>query len=444
MNTTELLRFLDAGVSSLHVAREITARFEQAGFRRLSLGEQWMLEPGQGVLVEQGGTVVAFRAGTSPPAESGILAMAAHTDSPGLQLKLRSARFADGLLQVPVEVYGGPILATWLDRELSLAGVVVARNGNAGVDRVLVRSPRTVAVIPNLAIHLNREVNENLHYNQQEHLQALFPGVTAAEDNDGPAAMLSLLGQMADLDPGDIVDAQVFLLPSETAHSFGRKPTLVVSPRIDNLAGCFPVMEALRTAPVRPHGALAVFFNHEEIGSNTNVGAAGGFLDQVLHRLVLAHQSSSSTGALDTFERAMARTVLISNDAAHARHPNYREKHDPGYAPWIGGGPVIKRSATWRYLGDAAVAGWFRAVCESLTVPVQELQSRSDMRAGSTIGPAVATRFGVRGVDVGIPMLAMHSARETAAVDDVAAMTTVLTEIFERTQNEVLDPPETR
>lgn len=430
--TTGLVRFLDTGVSSFHVAREVAARFEQGGFRRLRSADPWDLAPGDAFVLEEGGSVIAGRLGGRPMAEAGAVVAAAHTDSPGLQLKPNGATVDDGMLVVPVEVYGGPILASWIDRELALAGRVVYRDGDGLVGTAYVADRRPRAVIPNLAIHLNREINEGVSYNRQDHLRAIFGPV---DGDDGPAALTTQIAELAGVPPEALLDTELFLVPYVTAATIGDQGQLLVSPRIDNLAGCFAVMEALlASVDDAAHTRLAVFFNHEEIGSQTGVGAAGRQLEGVLRRLVGSDAGGSSDAA---FERAMARSVLISNDAAHGRHPNYRDKHDPAYAPRLGGGPTVKKSAIWRYVSDLEIAGWFAALAQDSGVPLQYLQNRSDIRAGSTIGPHASTRLGLRGIDVGIPILAMHSARETAAVADVESMIRVLTAAYGRSSDEI-------
>ncbi len=444
----DIIRFLDEGVSSFHVARSVAARLRESGFRRLPLGDQWEIAAGDAVFVEQGGSVIAVRAGSAPVDSHGMVVLAAHTDSPGLQIKPHSATFADGLVQVPVEVYGGPILASWMDRELTIAGRILVQEGPTGTLRtMLIAGKRPLAVIPNLAIHLNREINEGAVYNRQDHLKALMGpgGPTANEggatttDNDAQTWIYQRVAELAGVNPEDIVDTELFLIPTEAARLVG-DGGLMVSPRIDNGAGTFSVLQAIsHQASPALHTQVAVFFNHEEIGSATNVGAAGALLESVLRRVVTA-----LTGDSATFDRVLARSLLVSNDAAHARHPNYADKHDPGYAPVLGGGPVIKKSAIWRYVGDLSAAGWFATVCKEAEVPVQYLQNRSDIRAGSTIGPAVAARLGLRGLDVGIPMLAMHSARETASTVDVDYMIRVLRALLVRNNDEILDPDSSR
>ncbi|MFW5693860.1 MAG: M18 family aminopeptidase [Alkalispirochaeta sp.] len=440
MTTHDIVRFLDEGVSSYHVAQSVAARLRETGFRPLPLGDRWTISPGEAVFVEQGGSVVALRVGSAPIESHGVVLLAAHTDSPGLQLKLHSAAFADGLVQVPVEVYGGPILASWLDRDVAPAGRIVVQEPGDRLRTILVAGKRPVATIPNLAIHLNREVNDGVAYNRQDHLKALFgPGEPDGPEDSAPAWLYRRVAELAGVSPDAIIDAELFLVPTEPARLLG-EGGLLASPRIDNLAGTFSVLQAIsRQSQPSTHTQAAVFFNHEEIGSSTNVGAAGALLESVLRRAV-----GALTGDGANLDQVLARSILVSNDAAHARHPNYADKHDPGYAPVLGGGPVIKKSAIWRYVGDLSAAGWFSTICDQADVPVQYLQNRSDIRAGSTIGPAVATRLGLRGLDVGIPILAMHSARELASTVDVDYMTKALRALLSRNNDEILDPDSAR
>lgn len=429
MSTAELRRFLDTAPTSHHAARLIAARLQERGFRRVRRHEPLDLSPGAGILIEENGTVIAIRAGHAAPAEQGAIIAAAHTDSPGLQLKTHAAQLQDGLMRVPVEVYGGAILATWLDRELVLAGRIVLEEGGTRETR-LVHTQRPIGVIPNLAIHLDRSINDGVSYNRQDHLQVLMSA--PAGQADGVSLFDAWLAELLDCDPEHIVASELVVVPAAPAAHVGSRTGsdgsdgLIVSPRIDNLAGCYAVQEALLAAPPdSAHSQVAVFFNHEEIGSATSVGAAGNLLRVTLERSVSALQDASagSHRQPDDLDRFLSRSLLLSNDASHARHPNYADRHDPGYAPLLGGGPVIKRSATWRYLGDLDVAAWFTSLCRHNDVPLQHFQTRSDLPAGSTIGPAAASQLAIAGIDIGIPMLAMHSARETASAADVHAIT---------------------
>jgi aspartyl aminopeptidase len=449
----QFVRFLDGGVSPFHVSRQIGGILSETGSRELLPGDSWSIARDEMVHVQFGGTVVAFRPGTEPPEDRGIVIGAAHTDSPGLQIKHRSATYVDGVLQVPVEVYGGPIVATWLDRELQLVGQVLVREENDGIRQHAVATRRPIGIIPNLAIHLNREANESLSYNRQDHLQVIVP-VDSIEDNEvsetglgrskkdeatvsvaaqsgrveGVALFRRFVAKQVGVPEDAIVDMELHVVTSEGASTVGNgDSTLVVSPRIDNLAGCFSVLEGFRRATHKEHGMVAIFFDHEEIGSATHHGAAGGLTMRSLRRFLHGRHGSTSLEV----DRALERSLLVSNDCAHARHPNYANKHDAGYAPLLGGGPVIKKSAIRRYASELSGIGIFANACSRGGFNPQYLQNRSDIAAGSTIGPAVASRLSVESVDVGVPMLSMHSARETVAIKDVAAMATALQYVFE-------------
>jgi len=460
MNTvSQIVQFFDSGVSAGHVATEIAARLSESGSRRLDPGDPWRIAPGEAVHLHLDGTVIAYRGASGN--ETGIVIAAAHTDSPGLQLKHRSAVVRDRLIQIPVEVYGSPILATWIDRELQIVGRVAIdeRDGDdgrgpAGDARVVPRvipfaTRRPTAIIPNLAIHLNREVNDSLAYNRQDHLKVLMPipddrpsppgerseaqqGPGRSHDTespDGAALLTAMIADILGLDPTSIVDMELSVVPVDGAGVIGSgRSALIVSPRIDNLAGCYTVLEGFRAAKGQERfGQMAVFFDHEEIGSTTAGGAAGDLTRRTIERLLRGRGFDP-----DGIDRVLARSVLVSNDGAHARHPNYSDKHDAGYAPVLGGGPVVKKSAIRRYATELPVAAWFASACRDANVPVQYLQNRSDIVAGSTIGPAVASRLVVASVDTGIPMLSMHSSRETAAVSDIIATTQVFRNLFER------------
>jgi aspartyl aminopeptidase len=430
MIPSEIIRFLDTSLTSIHGAAEISTILTERGSRPLHIGDSWSVAPGEAVHVVLSGTVVAFRAGTDNPDTASVVIGAAHTDSPGLQLKERSARVVDGFLQIPVEVYGGPILATWLDRELLVAGRIAVHDDRAGSGVKLLRfsSRRPWAIIPNLAIHFNREMNESLTYNRQDHLKALIPLETGNPDgSSGGELFRRIVAGAADIDVDGIVDMELQLLPAQPATPVGPDNGLISSARIDNLAGCMSLLDGFTTAQTgaEGHSSMAIFYDHEEIGSTTAFGAAGDVTRHTLLRFLRA-----LCGRDADHDAVVSRSVLVSNDCAHGRHPNYADKHDDGYAPTVGGGPVIKKSAARRYATELDIAAWFGSVCRRKNIPVQYLQNRSDIPAGSTIGPAVASRLMIPGVDVGIPMLAMHSARETVHIRDIDLMAQAFREVF--------------
>lgn len=445
MNETiqQFVRFLDTGVSPFHVSTEIAGKLSEGGAGEVMPGESWRISQDETVYARFGGAVIAFRPGTGAPEEHGLVIGAAHTDSPGLQIKDRSATYVDGVLQVPVEVYGGPLIATWLDRELQLVGRVILRDEDGTIHFRTLATRRPVGIIPNLAIHFNREANESLNYNRQDHLKVIIPvDPTDAEEETerrpgegsqrpvrkGVQLFRRLIATQLGVPDDGIVDMELYVVPSEGASTIGfGENALVVSPRIDNLAGCFSVLEGFQRAEPQGHGILAIFFDHEEIGSTTYHGAAGGLTMRTIRRLLQGCHGSAPAGV----DRTLERSLLVSNDCAHARHPNYANKHDDGYAPLLGGGPVVKKSAIRRYASELRGVGIFTDACNRNGIGVQYLQNRSDIAAGSTIGPAVASRLSVESVDVGIPMLSMHSARETVAIKDVASMSLAFQRVFE-------------
>lgn len=443
-----VIDFLNDGYTAYHVASQIADHLGAHRFRELDERNAWHVSAGDRVFIRRSGSVLAIRMGTAPASEQALTIVAAHTDSPSLQLKLSSARIENGVARIPVEVYGGPILATWLDREVRVAGIVTYREDDGRISVRRVVTPSAIGIIPNLAIHLNRDVNDGASYNKQEHLAVVVPlANTAPQDgahathsqSDSPAGtpgsnaaarILHEIGTLCGLDPLRIESAELYAVPATPAAIIGSDERLVAAARIDNLAGSYTTLEAICRAGETDHTQVAIWFNHEEIGSMTSAGAAGSFLTSVIRRLYAVHQPG--TGTLEeTIARVLARSVLVSNDGAHALHPNYADKHDAGYAPLLGGGPVVKRSAVWRYVADANVAAWFTARCRSADVPVQQMQNRSDIPAGSTIGPAASAQLGIRGVDIGVPMLAMHSARETMHERDVEFMTRALVAVYE-------------
>lgn len=444
-------RVLDASPTAFHAGEEIARRLREAGFTELAERERWQLQAGKSYFVRRDlGAVIAFRSGSGEPAETGAVIAGAHTDSPALKLKIESEKGVDGLVTMATEIYGGPILSTWLDRDLEIAGRASLRAGAGGgsrggggsgaaggVESRLVRLEGLRAVIPNVAIHLNRKVNEGFEYNKQEHLRCILGRVDGEGDSDAAAGesasdagagylrrqVAAELGVAAE----DILGLDLFLADSAPAALLTRSgaPQLYASRHIDNLAGCSTTLDALLESEVTPWTQVAVFFDNEEIGSRSHAGAQSGFLDRILDRLVLASGGSHE----DTF-RLRARSFLLSNDGAHGAHPNFHDKYDAAYLPRLGGGPVLKSHAGLSYTSVAESTAWFRRACEEGGVPHQVYANRSDGRSGSTIGPLIQTRSDLRSVDVGLPMLAMHSVREIGDVTDLELMTRAIAGLY--------------
>jgi aspartyl aminopeptidase len=417
---TDLLRFIEAAPTPRHAVAEVARRLIAGGFRAFDERESWTLEPGTRGYVTRGGSIVAFVQGEVSAADSGFSVIGAHTDSPNLRLKPLPEYESAGYSELSVEVYGGVLLSTWLDRDLSVAGYVVLRDGS----EALVRLDGPVCRIPNLAIHLNRDVNkEGLTLNPQLHLAPVvgLPGEPASRLLE--RVVLALDGPAAGARESDVMAFELSLFDGQPGVLGGCDAEFLFSARLDNLASCHAATSALLAgAPRTEKTRVVALYDHEEVGSQSATGARSELLETLLGRL---------TGvAGDALPRALSRSLMVSADMAHAVHPNYADKHDRQHRPVLGRGPVIKTNANQSYATDAHGAAAFRAACEAENVTPQHFVSRNDMACGSTIGPISAARLGLRTVDVGNPMLSMHSCREMAGSADVEPMIRVLTRLF--------------
>ena len=407
----DLCAFLDRSPTPYHAAREATDRLSKAGFTELTEREPWALAPGdRRWLVRNDGSVVAFVVGTESPATAGFRLIGAHTDSPNLRVKPHADVYRHGYHQLGVEVYGGVLLSTWLDRDLSLAGRVMLDRGGGRVETRLCNLERPVARVANLAIHLNRKVNsDGLVINEQKHL---LPMVGLGSDDNLRRELAGQLEEKAD----EILAWDLCLYDTERAVIGGLAEEFVFSARLDNLASCHASVTALIAASgPSPATRGIVLYDHEECGSRSAAGAAGTVLRDTLSRIVEAHPDRQP----QAFARAMAASVLISADMAHAIHPNYPDQHDKEHAPRLNRGLVIKSNSNQSYATDAFTAARFESLCREVGYRAQRFVVRSDLPCGSTIGPITAAALGLRTVDVGGPMLSMHSCREMCGTLDV-------------------------
>jgi aspartyl aminopeptidase len=425
----DLLRFIDRSPTPYHAVAEAAARLRAAGFTELLEAELWELSPGDArYVVRGGGSLLAFVVGERSPAEAGFHLVGAHTDSPNLRVKPLPDVTKEGYRQLAVEPYGGVLLHSWLDRDLSLAGRVTLHAG-AGVVTRLLDFQRPLLRVPNLAIHLQREIaTKGLELNAQSHLVPVL-GLEGAP----PLAELVAVELRAQLDrpvaAGDVLGFDLMAYDAQPAARAGARGELLFAPRLDNLASCHAALSALAAARAAPLPAWTngiVLYDHEEVGSRSAHGAAGSFLADGLGRLV----ASVKGGAPQGLARAATRSLLFSADMAHAVHPNFADKHEPGHRPRLGGGPVIKVNANQSYASDAVGIGHVTSLCRSLGVTPQHFVTRSDLACGSTIGPLAAASVGIRAVDLGNPMLSMHSCRELAGAEDVAPMIALLAAFF--------------
>lgn len=404
-SASDLLAFIDASPSPFHCAAEAARRLEVAGFHRLDERSPWPVSAGA-FFVVRGGSLVAWRTTGGADPLAGFRIIGAHTDSPNLRLKPNPDAGRAGYRQLAVEVYGGALRNSWLDRDLGLSGRVALAGDTSEVR--LVRVDRPWARIPQLAIHLDRTANDGLALNPQTHLVPVW-GVGDATDGD----LVRAVAAEIDVDPAQVLGCDLMLHDLCPGSLIGQDDDFISASRIDNQLSCWAAVEALvgvgDTRPVRGEAPAPVvcLFDHEEIGSQTSTGADSTLLPTVLERVSL-------TAGLDRegFHRALAGSRCLSADGAHATHPNYADRHEPGHHVRIDGGPVLKANANQRYATDASGAAWVRRCAQRAGVPLQTFVVRSDLACGSTIGPVTASRLGIDTVDVGVAQLAMHSVRE--------------------------------
>jgi aspartyl aminopeptidase len=407
----DLLQFLDNSPSPWHAVESTIERLD--GFECLHEADPWNNLPPNGYVVRDG-AIIAWRSPGGDIAPSSPFRLAgAHTDSPVLRVKPHPDSDALGWRQLGVEVYGGILNNTWLDRDLGIAGRVIGSDGTS----TLVNVANPIARVPQLAVHLDREVNsKGLTLDAQQHLKPIW-GVGISSSGE----FASWIGSQAGLN-GPAAWWELCLYDVQGASIMGADRSLIASGRLDNLLSCWAATRALVEARPPAHTALIVFNDHEEVGSSSTTGAAGPFLEQVLSRLVAARGGTS-----EDFHRALAASSCISADNAHAVHPNYPERHDPDHRPIVNAGPALKVNANQRYATSADTAAEFQRACEAAGVPWQVFVSRNNMPCGSTIGPLTATRLGIATADVGVPQLSMHSARELCGVDDPVHLSNALT-----------------
>ena len=415
----DLLRFVEASPSPFHAVAELARRLHAAGFQRLDERSTWQLAAGdRRYVVRDGGSIAAFVIGTGAASQAGFRLIGAHTDSPVLKVRPHPDVRRFGHRLVSVEPYGGLLLHTWMDRDLTLAGRVACRTADGSVELRLVHLPGAWLRIPSLAIHLFRELREEgLRLDPQRHIVPLWAA------GDGPGLM-DAIGDHLGVDPDDLLAWDLVTADTQPPALGGAAGAYVFAPRLDNLGSCHAGVSALLAAKAGAATQVLIANDHEEVGSGSAEGARGPFLEDTLRRIAAA--TDAATGDGQAFAVAMARSRLVSADMAHAVHPNYADRHEPGHQPGLGGGPVIKHHAGQSYATDADTAGWFTARADDAGVTVQHFVTRADLPCGSTIGPLTATRLGIPTVDVGNPMLSMHSVREQAAAADVAPMVAAL------------------
>ncbi len=402
---SDLLRFLDGSPSPAHAVASSVARLVAAGFDHAEFGllDHSFFELEKGVVSHRGAVIFWSWPSISPADQKGAFFVGAHTDSPCLRLKPRPDSSGAGLSLLEVEVYGGALLNSWLDRDLGVAGVLYDK---AGLGR-LIEERNAIARIPQLAIHLDRDVNEKgLQLNRQAHMRPIW--------STGERTFLEHLGVNREVAGFDIVFFDV-----TPARIVGASGDLIASGRLDNLVSCWAAVDAAMDHR-GPRPFICALFDHEEVGSESTTGAAGPLLETVIDELLRVR--GRLAGRFDF----LRRSLCVSADNAHALHPNYPERHDPRHAPLVNHGPALKTNSNQRYATSGAGAAIVRGVANDAGIPFQEFVSNNSMPCGSTIGPITATRLGIETIDIGVPQLAMHSARETCGTEDPLALRDLL------------------
>lgn len=426
-----LLSFLDASPVNFLAVKNIADMLEAGGFRRLNpalpigtvnAGDRFFV-------TKNDSSIFAFRIGAKPLADVGFHMICAHADSPTFRIKPNAEMLVEGgLVKLNTEVYGGPIMSTWFDRPLTLAGRVIVRGENVmQPETMLLHIKRPLLQISNLAIHFNRQVNDGVKLSKQKDVLPLLGQITSQLEagNLLMNVIVEELNKQRPIQQEDILDFDLYLADTAPACTFGVHNEFISAGRLDDLSMCFAGLEAMLAAHDTDTTQVLAIFDNEETGSQTKQGAGSPFLSYMLKRIALAQ-----TNTEEAYYQAVERAFMISADNAHAWHPNYAEKYDPTNHPMLGGGPVIKFNAAQKYASDAASAAVFAGLCAKAGVPCQRFVNHSDVAGGSTLGNILASSIPLRGVDMGNAILAMHSCRETGSVRDHEYCVKVFTEFF--------------
>jgi len=440
----EMIKLIDASPTPFHLCAEASTMLLAAGFVELDETDNWrpLLKPGGKYFFVRGGTLVAFFVGGAFQAGNGFNVVGAHTDSPVLKLKPCSKKSAHGCIQINVEAYGGGLWHTWFDRELSLAGVVVVKEKDGSYCKKLVHVKRPLLRIPNLCIHLtSAEDRGKFAPNKETHLQPILGLVseavnkTASGDGNGAAdptgmgarhapELLRIVATELACDVADVMDFEMTLYDTQPSQAWGVAREFLSAPRLDNQMHCFTALRALlhraeSAPPTAPDICLIALFDHEEVGSDSNTGAGGPVMSESLERISSCFAADEPHAAAEALRISTRRSFLMSADSAHAVHPNYAEKHQAAHAPTLNKGTVIKTNDNQRYATNVESGFVVREIARLAGIGVQEFMVKNDCPCGSTIGPIIASKTGLRTVDVGAGCWSMHSIRETVGVADI-------------------------
>lgn len=424
-----LLDFLDASPVNFLAAHNIAESLEQAGYRQVDPSEPiGEVKAGDKLYVTKNdSSVYAFHIGHRQMADAGFHMICAHCDSPTFRIKPNAEMLCEGgIVKLNTEVYGGPIMSTWFDRPLTIAGRVIVRGEDALAPKtLLLHVKRPLLQISNLAIHFNRQVNDGVKLSKQKDMLPIL-GIVSDELERG-SLLMNIICSELNIRQEDILDFDLYLADAMPACTFGAHDEFISSGRLDDLSMCYAGLEAMTATETTDATKVLAIFDNEETGSQTKQGAGSPFLSMMLKRIALVQ-----SGTEEAFCQAVERAFMISADNAHAWHPNYSEKYDPTNHPVLGGGPVIKFNAAQKYASDAVSASVFAEICRESGVPSQRFVNHSDVAGGSTLGNILAQSIPVRGVDMGNAILAMHSCRETGSVADHAYCVKAFTQFFSK------------
>ena len=418
----DLIDFLAQSPTPFHAVSTMASRLQREGFRELKEADAWDLQPsGRYYVIRNSSAIVAFSLGERPAVESGFRMVGAHTDSPCLRVKPSPELDQKGYFQLGVEVYGGALLNPWFDRDLSLAGRVTFKDQQGAVKSVLVDYEQPIAVIPSLAIHLDREANSKRSINAQKHIPPILMQAEAGKTDFRELLLEQVNQQHCSVDAVQVLDYELSFYDTQAPAMVGLNNDFLASARLDNLLSCYVGLQSLLQAG--DQHCVLVCNDHEEVGSASTSGAQGPMLASILQRI---------TGDSESLTRSIDRSMMISADNAHGIHPNFIDRHDGNHGPKLNAGPVIKINSNQRYASNSETSSLFRHLCSEADVPVQSFVVRSDMGCGSTIGPIVASGLGVKTLDIGVPTFAMHSIRELAGSQDAYALHKVLALFYQQ------------
>lgn len=423
-----LLKFMDNSPCNFLAVKTVKSILEENGFQEKALSDKITAQPGEKFYVTKNDSAIfAFKVGRKSPVETGFRIVAAHSDSPCFRVKPHAEmRSEGGIVRLNTEVYGGPILYTWFDRPLSIAGRVILKGENALKPvSTTVKFDRPLLSISHLAIHFNRAVNEGNKLSKQKDMMPIIAKFN--DDMQRNNLLLNMVAQELKVTVEDIIDFDLMLYDTEKACLFGVNNEFISCGRLDDLSMVHAAITAITESTGEDATCVAAIFDNEETGSGTKQGAGSPVLTNVLRRIVEAQG-----GGFEDFSRAVAQSFMISADNAHAFHPNYGEKYDPTNHPHMGDGPCIKINANCKYMSDAHSAAIFKSLCIEAGSPYQYFVNHSDVAGGSTLGNILTSQMDIEGVDVGNPLLAMHSVRETASVEDHLNMTKVMTHFYKK------------